>query len=191
MRVFIGIELPKDVKEHLDKVSRLIQKSTYKGNFTLYDNYHITIKYIGHATSEDVDTLENMIDYIAKEHQPFNLSVEDMGSFIKKGKHIVWMGVNHGKKALKDVYESFENLMVENGFNKDERKFQSHITLGKNILFSYDSTTVDIPYYTKQIPVNKITLFWSHREDDVLVYTPIYEQSLSKTIEYDTIDQSD
>ena len=180
MRVFIGIELSKDVKEHLDKVSRLIQKTSYKGNVTLYDNYHITLKYIGHATSEDIDTLENMIDYIAEKHQPFTLSIEDMGSFIKKGKHIVWMGVNHGKKALKDVYDAFEELMVDNGFKKDERKYQPHITLGKNILFSYDSTTVDIPYYTNGILVDKITLFWSHREDDVLVYTPIYQQSLSK-----------
>jgi 2'-5' RNA ligase len=181
MRVFIGIELPKDAKQHLDKISRIIQKSTYKGQFTLYDNYHITIKYIGQATSDDIDTLENMIDYISTQHKPFSLSIEDIGSFVKKGKHIVWVGVNHGKKALKDVYDSFEELMVDNGFKVDERKFQPHITLGKNILFSYDSSTVDIPYYSKEIPVAKITLFWSHREDDVLVYTPIYERQLSKS----------
>ena len=180
MRVFIGIELSKEVKEYLDKVCRLVQKSTYKGQFTFYNNYHITLKYIGHATNEDIDTLENMIDYVADQHQSFTLSIEDIGSFYKKGKHIVWMGVNHGKKKIKDVYDTFESLMVENNFKKDDRKFQPHITLGKNILFSYDSSTIDIPYYKKTIPVKKIALFWSHREDDLLVYTPIYEQSLLK-----------
>lgn len=179
MRVFIGIELPAEVKEYLDKVSRLIQQSAYKGNFTIFDNYHITIKYIGEATSEDLDTLENMMDYVANNHSSFTLSVEDLGSFNRRGKYIVWMGVNHGKTLLKGVYDAFEELMEENGFKKETRKFQPHITIGKNIMFSYDTMHVDIPSYNKDIVVDKLTLFWSHREDDVLVYTPIYEKSLN------------
>ncbi|MGS0973542.1 MAG: hypothetical protein ACVCEJ_10010, partial [Candidatus Izemoplasmataceae bacterium] len=47
------------------------------------------------------------------------------------------------------------------------------------IMFSYDTMHVDIPSYNKDIVVDKLTLFWSHREDDVLVYTPIYLSSLA------------
>src|SRR6056297_2629633 len=102
MRVFIGIQLPTEVKEYLDYVSRLIQQSTYKGQFTLFDNYHITIKYIGETTRDDLDTLEELLDYVAKNVEPFTLGIEDLGSFYKKGKYIVWMGINQGKQALKD-----------------------------------------------------------------------------------------
>lgn len=180
MRVFIGIRLSSQVKEYLDKVRRTIQTSTYKGVFTRFDNYHITLKYIGEATSDDLDTLENMLDFVASNHQAFHLSIEDLGSFHKKGSYIVWMGVNHGKKELKSVFDSLESLMEDNGFKKEQRKYQPHITIGKKILFSYDKSQIKLPSFDRHILVDKLTLFWSHREKEELIYTPIYEQSLNK-----------
>lgn len=180
MRVFIGIELSSQVKEYLDKVSRIIQGTSYKGNFTRFSNYHITIKYIGEATSHDLDTLEDMVDYVASKHQAFRLSLEDLGSFTKRGKHIIWMGLNHGKKTLKSIYDLFESLMEENGFARDQRKYQPHITIGKNIVSSHEQMNSKIPGYKGRILVDKLTIFWSHKEQDELVYTPIYEKKLQK-----------
>lgn len=176
MRVFIGIALPREVKEHLHQLTNLIKKSSYKGNFPTIDNYHITLKYIGQATSDDLDTLEDMIAFVAENTKPFKITIEDMGSFVKKGKHIVWVGLNHGKQSLKKLFYSLELLMEENGFTKEHRKYKPHITLGKQIVFSQGNGFVDVPAYNKEILVEKLTLFWSHREDDILVYSPIYEQ---------------
>ena len=180
MRVFIGFEFDTAVKEYLNSIQSIIKPGTVKGDFTLLDNFHLTTKYIGNVSEEEVDMLIDIIDEVCECIEPFTIKINGLGSFEKKHSSIVWVGILRGKEYLQKVFSKVERKTVEAGFEKEQRKYRPHITLGKKIVFSRHSSTEYIPSYDEIVHINKITLFESHRIDGVLTYTPIYSNQLQK-----------
>lgn len=180
MRVFIGIEFDRDVKEYLHSIQSIIKPGIIKGDFTSLENFHLTIKYIGHVKEEEIEQLEDIIDEVCEELHTFDIKINGIGSFEKKYSSIVWAGILEGKQQLSQVFQKIERKTVSSGFSKEERKYRPHITLGKKIVFSPYSRTEYIPSYETSIPINKLTLFQSERIDDILTYTPIYENYLKE-----------
>lgn len=180
MRVFIGIEFDSDVKEYLHSIQSIIKPGIIKGDFTRLENFHLTTKYIGHVTEDELDQLEDIIDEVCEELHAFDIKINGIGSFEKKHSSIVWVGILEGKTDLSNLFHKIERKTVLKGFQKEERKYRPHITLGKKIVFSPYTRTEYIPRYENIVSIKKITLFLSERIDGVLTYTPIYENQLKE-----------
>lgn len=180
MRVFIGIELHQHIKEYLFTTQRIIKSGTIKGDFTRMENFHLTLKYIGHVNEEEIEDLEDAIDLVCDHTKAFTITINGIGSFDKKTSSIVWVGIASGRQELKHLFQRIDKETVKLGFLKEERRYRPHITLGKKIVFSPFSRTEFIPPYEEPVQVKKITLFHSDRIDGVLTYTPIYSQLLKE-----------
>lgn len=178
MRVFIGYEFDNEVKEYLSNIQSIIKPGTVKGDYTRFHNFHLTTKYLGNVSDEEVDTLIDIIDEVCEQIDTFDIKINGLGSFDKKFSSIMWVGILSGKESLMKVFHKIERKTVEAGFEKEHRKYRPHITLGKKIVFSKHSSTEYIPSYDESIHINKITLFESDRIDGVLTYTPIYANRL-------------
>lgn len=178
MRVFIGIEFENNVKEYLNEISFLIKNNVTKGNFTLKDNYHLTIKYIGEVTEKEYEIICDCIDMSCRKFDKFYISLNDLGMFNKGMSNIIWVGINDGKNDLQRLYKSLENELKFEGFIKDNQKYKPHITIAKKVNLSTDKNLINIPYFKDKILVKKVTLFLSHRVNDVLTYTPLYSCDL-------------
>lgn len=179
MRVFYAIAFSDDIKQYLKDVQDIVKRTTVNGNFTRYRNFHLTLKYIGNIYNGEYEELCQVLDDVASSAKPFTLRIGDIGAFHKKNSSILWVGVTHGKKALKQLYKKLESELVLSGFEAEQRKYRPHITIGKKVVFSGGSFTNDLPYYDHDILVGSITLFQSHRVDGVLTYTPLYQVSLT------------
>ncbi len=180
MRVFIGIEFDNKVKEYLHSIQSIIKPGTFKGDFTRLDNFHLTTKYIGHVNDEELETLEDIIDDVCDSLHQFEIKINGIGTFEKRNNSIIWVGVLRGKEHLNKLFHKIERRTVEEGFDRETRKYRPHITLAKRVVFSKHSGTEYIPSYDDVIHVKRITLFESSRYDGELIYTPIYSKEMQK-----------
>ncbi|XMB85918.1 RNA 2',3'-cyclic phosphodiesterase [Mycoplasmatota bacterium WC44] len=176
MRVFIAIEFSDEIKNYLKQVQEIIKLGTKKGNFTIYDNFHVTLKYIGQVDDKGLDDLCDLIDTVASKVEPFDIKLGDIGLFKSRNSNIIWQGIVDGKKELNNLYNLIESYIEEYGFEKEERKYKPHITLARQAIFNESSALESIPLLTDKIKVDKITLMLSARENGILKYTPLYRK---------------
>ena len=178
MRVFIGIEFDSNVKTYLREVQSSLKPQVVKGEFTRFDNFHLTLKYIGHVTRNELSLVQDIVDHVATLHKSFHIKLGDVDAFKKRNSSIVWVGVTEGKKQLHRVFDTLEQVLVHEGFNEEGRTYRPHVTIGKKMVFNLEKGTRILPLYVDVIKVDKITVFESHRVDNELVYTPIYRVDL-------------
>jgi len=126
MRVFIGIDLPKDVLNELYKVQNEIKKTgLFNGKITERDNIHLTLKFLGEIDEESLKDVKEKIKEI--KFKEFNLKLDKLGIFNKRVIRIVWVSVS-GKELFelqKDIDFHLKSL-----FNKEDR-FMGHITIAR------------------------------------------------------------
>ena len=93
MRVFIGISFNDDIKDQLTIIENKIRNNSSKGNFTLRNNLHLTLRYIGEVNSKELFTLKNIVSKIGSNYSCFSFRVEDLGEFKRGKSSIVFAGV--------------------------------------------------------------------------------------------------
>ncbi len=179
MRVFIAIEFEDRVKRYLKDVQDIVKTTTYKGNFTHYKNFHLTIKYIGEIYNGEYQELCHCIDDICSTTAPFSIKIGDIGFFNKKTTNIVWVGVTRGKEEVMRLHKLTDKETNRSGFQPELRKFRPHVTIGKKVVFNNGHYTNGLPLFIDEIPVAKLTLFQSSRIDGILTYTPLYSKELT------------
>lgn len=179
MRVFIAIEFADEVKRYLKKVQDVVKSTAVRGNFTHYENFHLTLKYIGNIYNGEYEELCQCIDDICKDVSPFSIRIGDLGVFHKKNSSIFWVGVTDGKDRLKSLFKKIESEVTQSGFEAENRKYRPHVTVAKKVVLSQGSFTNGLPYYNVDIPCTSLTLFQSHRVDGVLTYTPLYTRAFT------------
>lgn len=180
MRVFIAIELKDNVKQFLKSVQDIVKTTTYNGNFTNYDNFHLTVKYIGEIFNGEYEELCHCIDDICRNTAPFSIKIGDIGFFSKKTSNIIYVGVTKGKEKVMKLHKTTDRETNISGFAPELRKFKPHITIGKKVIFSNGSYSNGLPYFKDEIEVSKLTLMESSRINGVLTYTPLYTQVFGK-----------
>lgn len=177
MRVFIAIEFKNEVKEFLHKVQEEVKNKSLKGNFTRYNNFHLTLKFIGNVTQKQINDLTDLIDETASKVKPFTFKMGDLGVFKRSNKSIVWLGITKGNRNLQNIFNYLEDIVEYYDFEKDNRKYKPHITLAREVVFG-DEGIINIPLYDKEIEVNSISLMLSHRVNGILTYDCIYNKKM-------------
>ncbi|ERJ12915.1 RNA 2',3'-cyclic phosphodiesterase [Haloplasma contractile] len=178
MRVFLAIEFSDEVKNYLSTVQNTVKIGCKKGNFTLYDHFHLTLRFIGDTDEKGIDHLCDLIDHVSKEFGPFSIRLSDIGSFNKGRKEIVWVGVGDGVIELEQLVNCIEAQIESFGFPRERRKYRPHITIARQVEFKELTVLNQVPVYKEEIKVDTISLMQSHRKNGKLVYTPLYKKTL-------------
>jgi RNA 2',3'-cyclic 3'-phosphodiesterase len=179
MRLFIGIGLPIEVKDYLTEQQSIVKSASLKGNFSLYDNFHITLKFIGEVEAYEVDGLIDLMDEVASKHHSFAIKVGQLGSFSRKDKHIVFSEIIAGLTPLKQLQKDLEQALLNDAFIDKVETYKPHITLAREVKLTEVSLLNTVTAYQELIMINEITLFESKRnKQGQLYYEPVYVKSL-------------
>jgi 2'-5' RNA ligase len=181
MRVFIAVEFEEGIKEYLYELQKGIKAKSTKGNFTLKDNFHLTLHFIGQVDIQAIDGIKRAINETAQEHSNFNISLEGLGQFERGNSAIIWVGLSKSQ-ALMKLQKDLEDSLSNEGYQKKEKPFRAHVTLGREVALQQDFKALEpiIKRQSKEIKVNKVSLMESIRVNDKLVYRPIYSKELKK-----------
>lgn len=180
MRTFIAIELNENLKEYIFQKQQIIRGYCEKGKFSTKENLHLTLKFIGQTNYNDVEILKEAIDKSASQSLPFNLKLGELGYFPKKNRKIIWIGISEGYKKLQQLFKVLEDNLATQGFERDNRGLNPHITLAREVVLNteFGGIAEEAMILNKVIPVKKISLMESKRVKGELKYIPIYTKNI-------------
>ncbi|HEX2924913.1 MAG TPA: RNA 2',3'-cyclic phosphodiesterase, partial [Ruminiclostridium sp.] len=93
MRVFFAIEFDEDIKSYFSEIQEKVRKYCLSGNFTLKENFHLTLRFMGEQSEGQIEKLKEVLRDAAETHS-FELKLEKMGSFRKGNRSIIWLGLS-------------------------------------------------------------------------------------------------
>lgn len=126
MRCFIAIDLPREVKESIfHEFNQIKSENLVVGNFVPKENLHLTLKFLGEATNENVEKIKKELSQI--KFQKFGCKLGKAGFFgNEKNIRTIWVDVI--SPELNHLYKLINKSTIKIQ-SKDE--FVSHITVAR------------------------------------------------------------
>jgi RNA 2',3'-cyclic 3'-phosphodiesterase len=133
-RLFVGIELPEDVKrvcgKHVGALKR--EFGDLRVGWERPEKLHITIKFIGTVEEDLVSKIADAISLTSSQVGPFRADISAAGSFgSSKGPWVLWMGVSLGAEKTTLLASMLEDYLLPLGFSRETRKFSPHVTIAR------------------------------------------------------------
>ncbi|MGD0336448.1 MAG: RNA 2',3'-cyclic phosphodiesterase [Candidatus Omnitrophota bacterium] len=190
MRAFIAIELPEEIKRHLAKLEEQLKETGADVKWVHPENIHLTLKFLGEIDEEKAQTITGIMEAVTKENPAFTINISSLGAFPKiEYPRVIWVGVDKGDKEAKEIAHNLEERIEKLGIPKEERLFQSHITLGRvrspanrgGLVQKLRELTAAVTEKSMEFPVAGITLFKSTLQPTGPVYEALKTASLKAT----------
>lgn len=177
-RIFIGIKvLP---KPGIRRFEELIKERLWKDEirWVREENFHLTLKFIGNTTLEKRSSVIEELSKNIDSQSPFKMDIKGAGLFgTDTNPKIIWVGVEN-TGFLTDLWQKVELSAINAGFEKEERPFRPHITLGRikkinnainlrSIIKKYENEY----FHTQRI--KEVILYRSITKHGELFYEPI------------------
>lgn len=131
MRCFIAIDMPEDIKASILNVIEKAGQKVKGIRWVSAQNIHLTLKFLGDVKEELIHDIEKGLSSVCINHVPFTINIRGVGAFPNfKYPNVLWIGIDESEE-LKRLYEDIEEFMFELGFEKDDRRFSPHLTIGR------------------------------------------------------------
>ncbi len=125
MRLFVGIEVPTVIAEHLALVGGGIPGARWEDR----DKLHVTVRFIG-----DVDggTARRVEAALAEVERPsFSLTLAGVGHFPPSGEpRVLWAGVED-PAPLHALHQAVDRTLIRLGLDPEGRNYAPHVTLAR------------------------------------------------------------
>ena len=124
MRCFIAIDLPEEIKSKIfHKFENLQDKNLFRGKLTEKENLHLTLKFLGSLTNEEIKIIKEKLREI--KFGKFSCDIGKIGIFDEHYIKIIWV------ELLSDKLNELRNKIDEatSEIPMGHEKFTSHITV--------------------------------------------------------------
>lgn len=172
MRLFIGIRA--GCVKYLSSLQQMLKKAG-SGNFTLTENLHITLKFLGEVPSSRLKDLREAIAEAGG--SAFTLECQGMHMMGKGG--IVSARVGGDLDVLSALAARLEDTLEKRGFEREARPYHPHITLVRNFHALQGDDVASMAHKGCRFKVQEVVLFESRREGGKLVYAPLFTHPLA------------
>jgi 2'-5' RNA ligase len=176
VRLFIAVNCDDETKAKLLAIRDCIKAQSVKGNFSRPENLHLTLAFLGETPQEQIPAISQIITKTAT--QPpvvsFALNFTHTGYFKHSNKELWWIGADNKDPSLGTLTDLRRKLaagLTEAGIKFDNRSFNPHITLGREIKHA---APINLPETKIVMPVNRISLMKSEHVEKRLVYTEVF-----------------
>lgn len=179
MRVFIAIEFDQEMKDYFSQTQTKLMEFSKKGNYTPVENFHLTLRFIGEVTKNEVQPLMIALEESVSRAKSFPLQLSHLGFFPKGKTTVVWAGLNKSPQ-LEKMFSNLEKNLNKQGFKRDRKAFNAHVTLGRDVelVKKFDQIKELIPLEKKEFKVAKVSLMESKRVGAKMVYVPLMSVEL-------------
>jgi|TARA_Y100000310_G_scaffold159627_1_gene159328 2'-5' RNA ligase len=121
MRVFIAIEIPKNLSSYLRELQKEF-RGLAKIKFT--HHFHMTLKFLGEIKEKQLQEVKEKLKNI--KFKSFNTNLINLGVFPSNLRiNVIWVGLTDIEELQKKIDETLIELFP------NEQRFHSHLTLGR------------------------------------------------------------
>ncbi len=134
-RIFIAINLPKNVKEVLAQILAELKKR-YRGTpirFVKANGFHITLHFLGNQNDGMIAKVSRILDEVTARYQRTKLMLGGFGYFPNAVQpRVLWIGVDGvGQKILENLQKDLGKELQKLGIKVDHCDWHPHLTLGR------------------------------------------------------------
>jgi 2'-5' RNA ligase len=132
MRTFIAIDLTPEIKTELSNLVRKLKPAGTNVKWVAADNYHLTLKFIGETSEEEIEAIKSVLNELVKRHRQFSIAFKGTGSFPQGQSRlrVIWVGVSAGDELLA-IQTDLDQSLKKKNFSADDRPFSPHLTIGR------------------------------------------------------------
>lgn len=123
--------MPESVRTALSEFQNGLKKCGADVRWVKPEGIHLTLKFLGNINDKDVDEIIKTVEGTCRKYAAFNLEIAGAGVFPnKRSPRVLWVGIN-GNRTFAALQQEIEEAMASMGFEKENRKFIPHLTLGR------------------------------------------------------------
>jgi len=132
IRAFLAIDLPENYLVGLTAVQDYLKKSGADVRWTKVSSIHLTLKFFGDISEDQVETITVAASPITGVTPAFSLKGQGVGTFPNpKSPRVIWLGLSGETEILASLVQDLEQALAPLGFPPEKRKFTPHLTLGR------------------------------------------------------------
>jgi 2'-5' RNA ligase len=132
MRAFLGIGLPRGVREAIASATAIVRGLHAPVAWTAQENLHITLNFLGELSPERVALVERSMRVVASGIGPFSLTAEGGGAFPgTRYPRVLWVGFLEPLELVRQLQQNMGNALSGAGISLEDRPFHPHITVGR------------------------------------------------------------
>jgi RNA 2',3'-cyclic 3'-phosphodiesterase len=187
IRAFIAIELPHELHKQLGLIiDRLQEQSPRSVRWVTARNIHLTLKFLGNVSPDNLPQLTGVIQNEARRCEPFEIRATGLGAFPNRNHpRVIWVGIL-APPGLLDLQRGIDRETERLGYQNEEHGFSPHLTLGR---VSQHATPQEVKQITDvlakttigdlgTLQVASLHLFQSDLQPSGAVYSPLFRAVL-------------
>lgn len=179
MRLFIGIDLPEELRLAIYQFQSELRQLGVRGSWKVPKNLHITLEFLGELEPHTILPLQKALVKVAAHHLPFSLSIGGLGVFPSwKRPHTLWTAVSSGFDALHKVRDELHQELTHQGFVLENRPFKPHLTLASRPELDAQAVSTVAKKVLGTFQVTELILFESKAIRGQRVYTALFRAPL-------------
>ena len=178
IRTFIAVELPDNLKREADKLIVGLKPFAEGVRWVKAANLHFTLRFLGDIERDAVSILDNNLKNNLADIKPFPLKLSGLGCFPNMRRpRVVWVGADGDMDELKKLAQSVESACRNSGFEKADKPFSAHLTIGRvkypEGLDKLINSLQNTKFESEQFQVDKVVVFKSDLSPRGPTYTPL------------------
>lgn len=131
MRIFVAIEIPKNLKEKLAKIQNQLQSLPIKASWVDPSVFHLTVEFLGEVEETKIKPLKSLLAKACGQMPAFSLQLSQL-ILIPTVEHpkVFAVGVGSDLKSFYCLKRAIRENIAPLGFSFEEEK-APHLTLGR------------------------------------------------------------
>jgi len=178
VRAFVALELGARLREAMGDLQARLRPRCGGIRMTRPEGIHLTLRFLGDTSPEQVATLRPLLAAAADACPAAEARVAGLGTFPERGSpRVLWLGLDV-PAAVYDLQLACERAARAAGFEREERPFRAHLTLGRwrDRALHFDLPPADLG----TTRLETLVLFKSDLRPDGAVYTPLARFTLGR-----------
>ena len=179
MRLFIGIDLPGEIKQTLLEFQSELRHHGVDGLWKSEENFHITLEFLGELDHNALPIITETLSKGVSNHTRFRLNIGGLGAFPSfKRPHTLWTGVGGCLNELSLLRDEIHFELAKNSFVLEDRKFNPHITMASRPKLEDIDLSVFLTKKLGEFIVGEVVLFESRAIGGKRTYMNLFSTSL-------------
>ncbi len=131
MRIFIAALIPSEIKVAIRDYVESIKPQWEGVRWESSEKFHVTLNFLGEVDESKLSDVERILSLIGEGVSPFEMEINGFGGFPSLRKPRVLFVDLSDNNELSRFQLGLEERLEAIGFARENRRFKSHVTVGR------------------------------------------------------------